>query len=72
MDKLETWVFTVFVQDGSLLGKKGAEVITVGRRVDYWEFYKMAKTIIDTAVTKGAYVNERCSTHMHVLAGYYG
>lgn len=58
--------------DGSLLGKKGAEIITVGRRVDYWEFYKMAKNIIDNAVSKGAYLNERCSVHMHALASYYG
>lgn len=58
--------------DGSLLGKEGAEIVTVGRRVDYWEFYKMAKNIIDMAKSRGAYVNERCSTHMHVLAGYFG
>ena len=64
--------------DGSLLGgeegsrKKGAEIITVGRRVDFWEFYKMTKNIIDKASEKGAYMNERCSTHMHVLGSYYG
>lgn len=58
--------------DGSLLGKKGMEIITTGRRVDYWEFYEMSKTIIDTAVARGGYVNERCSIHMHGLAGYYG
>ena len=58
--------------DGSLLGKKGAEIITVGRRVDYWEFYKMAKNIITLASNRGAYLNERCSTHMHALASYYG
>jgi len=58
--------------DGSLLGKKGAEVITIGRRVDYWEFYKMAKRIIDISVKHGAYLNERCSIHMHLLASYYG
>jgi len=57
--------------DGSLLGKKGAEVITIGRRVDFWEFYKMSRQIIESAVSKGAYVNERCSIHMHVLAAYY-
>jgi hypothetical protein len=57
--------------DGSLLGKKGAEVITIGRRIDYWEFYKMSKGIIDSAVSKGAYINERCSIHMHVLTAYY-
>lgn len=62
--------------DGSLLGKgtegKGAEIITIGRRVDYWEFFKMADTIFKSAVEKGAYVNERCSIHMHVLASYFG
>jgi len=57
--------------DGSLLGKKGAEIITVGRRVDYWEFYKMSKRIIDSATSRGAYINERCSLHMHLLASYY-
>jgi hypothetical protein len=58
-------------QDGSLLGKKGAEIITVGRRVDYWEFFKMADNIFKEASDKGAYMNERCSIHMHVLASYY-
>lgn len=58
--------------DGSLLGKKGAEIITVGRRVDYWEFFKMSKNILDLAQEKGAYLNERCSIHMHALASYYG
>ena len=60
------------VTDGSLLGKKGAEIITVGRRVDYWEFYKMARNIITLAGDRGAYLNERCSIHMHALASYYG
>lgn len=59
-------------KDGSLLGDRGMEVITVGRRVDYWEFYNMSKKIIDLATSRGAYVNERCSTHMHLLASYYG
>lgn len=58
--------------DGSLLGKKGAEIITVGRRVDYWEFFRMASNIIDLATKRGAYLNERCSIHMHALASYYG
>lgn len=58
--------------DGSLLGKKGMEVITIGRRVDYWEFHKMARHIIEESVNKGAYMNERCSIHMHALASYYG
>jgi len=60
------------VTDGSLLGKKGAEVITVGRRPDYWEFFQMSKDIIDLAVENNAYVNERCSIHAHLLASYYG
>ena len=60
------------VTDGSLLGKKGAEVITVGRRPDYWEFFKMSKDIIDLAVENNAFVNERCSIHSHLLASYYG
>jgi hypothetical protein len=57
--------------DGSLLGENGIEVVTIGRRVDYWEFYKMLKKIIDTTVAKGGYMNERCSIHQHVLASYY-
>lgn len=57
--------------DGSLLGKKGMEVITTGRRVDFWEFFHMAKNIIDRSVARGAYINERCSIHMHVLTSYY-
>jgi len=57
--------------DGSLLGQKGAEIITVGRRVDYWEFHQMAKSIIENAVSKGAWINERCSIHMHLLGSYY-
>ena len=58
--------------DGSLLGEKGIEVITVGRRIDYWEFYKMSKNINQRTVSYGGYLNERCSIHMHLLASYYG
>jgi len=60
------------VKDGSLLGQKGMEVITSGRRVDYWEFYEMSKSIIDESVKRGAYTNERCSIHLHALGSYYG
>ena len=60
------------VTDGSLLGKKGAEVITVGRRPDYWEFFKMSEKIINLASDNKAYVNERCSIHAHIIASYYG
>lgn len=59
------------VTDGSLLGNKGMEVITTGRRPDYWEFYTMYKNILDSAITRGAYINERCSIHMHILCAYY-
>ena len=57
--------------DGSLLGKRGVEVITVGRRLDYWEFYTMSKNIIDRVQQLGGYLNERTGAHMHVLSGYY-
>lgn len=59
-------------KDGSLLGDRGVEIITVGRRIDYWEFFRMSRQILDSALQKGAYMNERCSTHMHLLATYYG
>lgn len=58
--------------DGSLLGGKGVEIITTGRRVDYLEFYKMSKQIISTAVANSGYLNERCSIHAHILTSYYG
>ncbi len=58
-------------QDGSLLGDKGAEIITVGRRVDYWEFYNMSKRIIDRLLSVGGFLNERTGSHNHVLVGYY-
>jgi len=64
------------VCDGSLLGEgsegKGAEVITTGRRIDYWEFFKMITKIMKDSTDKGAYFNERCSIHVHLLASYYG
>jgi len=57
--------------DGSLLGDRGVEIITVGRRMDFWEFYKMSKKIIDQVTSKGGYLNERCGAHAHLLASYY-
>jgi hypothetical protein len=59
-------------RDGSLLGDGGTEIITCGRRVNYHEFLNMSKKIISEATNSGAYLNERCSIHMHVLASYYG
>lgn len=57
--------------DGSLKGDKGVEIITVGRRVDYWEFFTMSKNIIDKVEEYGGYLNERTGSHMHVLTSYY-
>jgi len=57
--------------DGSLAGGHGVEIITIGRRIDFWEFYKMSKNIIDAVVEKGGFLNERTSSHMHLLASYY-
>jgi hypothetical protein len=57
--------------DGSLIGGKGVEIITIGRRPDYWEFFQMSKKILDMCKEKGAYLNERCSSHMHLLTSYY-
>lgn len=61
--------------DGSLEGgeglEKGVEVTTVGKRVDYRSYYEMLKKIIDLAFSKNAYVNERCSIHVHLLLDYY-
>ena len=57
--------------DGSLSGDKGVEIITIGRRPDYWEFFRMSKKILDMCTEKGAFLNERCSSHMHLLTSYY-
>lgn len=57
-------------EDGSLV-QGGIEIPTVGRRVHWQSFYKMCKGIIDTIVAKGAFVDERCGQHYHILAGYF-
>jgi hypothetical protein len=57
-------------KDGSLLGGKGVEVATVGIRVSFWHIYNMMKKIMDACEAKGAYVNERCSIHIHLLTSY--
>lgn len=58
-------------EDGSLSGNGGVEVITVGRRIDFWEFYTMSKNVLDVVVKNGGFINERCSNHMHLLTSYY-
>lgn len=57
-------------KDGSLQHNGGVEIPTVGRRVHWNSFYSMCKNIIDSAVDKGGFVNERCGQHYHMLAGY--
>lgn len=57
--------------DGSLLGDKGVEIVTVGRRVSYQSLYEQSKSILDIVMDKGAYVNERTSIHTHLVAGYF-
>lgn len=65
------------VTDGSLLGGsnedggKGVEVTTVGRRVSFESFYDQSKAIMDSCRENGAYLNERCSMHVHLVAGYF-
>ncbi|MGD9160398.1 MAG: hypothetical protein PVG39_18425 [Desulfobacteraceae bacterium] len=58
--------------DGSLLGDHGVEIVTAGRRIDFWEFFKMANEIIKSAVKRGAWCDERCSIHTHLLTAYFG
>ena len=57
--------------DGSLGPGGGIEVITVGRRLNFKLFHKMVDHILTETEARGAYVNERCGLHMHVLNGYY-
>jgi hypothetical protein len=58
-------------KDGSLLGDGGIEVITNGRRFNYYSFLKMNKEIMDFCKAQGAYTNSRCSFHIHALASYF-
>lgn len=57
--------------DGSLKEDGGVEIPTVGRRPHFPTLYKMHKDIITECIKHGAFLNERCSIHVHVLAGYY-
>jgi hypothetical protein len=57
-------------EDGSLLGDKGIEIITTGRRFTYQSMYNMTKDIVDFSLENGAYVNCRCGLHFHILAGW--
>lgn len=57
-------------KDGSLKGDGGIEVATSGRRVEFDSVYSMISKIMNTCATKGAFVDERCSIHVHLLASY--
>lgn len=57
-------------KDGSLKGDGGIEVATVGRRVEFNTIYEMLRKIIKLCTNSGAYTDERCSVHIHLLASY--
>lgn len=54
-------------RDGSLIS--GAEIQTVGRRVDFLDLYAQYKYIYEQ-IKDNAYVNERCGLHNHILLDY--
>ena len=58
-------------KDGSLQANGGIEVPTVGRRIHWNSFYQMCKGIADPIAERGGFINERCSQHYHILAGYF-
>jgi len=57
------------VQDGSLRNA-GVEVVTVGRKVDFPSLQTMNERICTLCSDEEAFVDERCSIHYHMLAGY--
>jgi hypothetical protein len=65
----ESGVYKV-VRDGSLDGDGGIEIATVGRRVEFGSLYEMISNIMNMCEERGAFVNERCSIHIHLLASY--
>lgn len=58
------------IKDGSLKGDGGVEIITVGTRVQFKRLQSMLAGIIKEAMSVGAWTNERCSSHIHLLASY--
>lgn len=60
------------IRDGSLTGDGGAEIITCGKRVDFFSFYNMIKKIMDSVKEKDGFMDERGSIHMHILNSYFG
>ena len=57
-------------RDGSLTGDGGIEVATVGKRPTFFGVYGTLKKVIDLCLEHGAFTNERCSIHIHLLASY--
>lgn len=58
------------MKDGSLMGDGGVEVVTVGRRPQFMALHAQLKKIMSTCSKYGAFTNERCSIHIHLLASY--
>ncbi|MBW2307577.1 MAG: hypothetical protein JRG73_11655, partial [Deltaproteobacteria bacterium] len=56
--------------DGSLFGDGGVEILTIGRRMHFNAMYESISKIIRIVRKNGGWLNERCSTHMHLLASY--
>lgn len=54
--------------DGSV--PHGVEVITVGKRFDWKEFYTMNKRVMDTFHDHDIYTSHHTGMHIHLLAGY--
>lgn len=57
-------------KDNSLLGDGGVEVATVGRRPQFMAIYESMKNIMQLCEGEGAFTDERCSVHVHLLASY--
>jgi len=69
LGKLGKYGVLDIVKDGSLVGG-GVEIVTVGQRVDFWKIYNMCSKIMSEAKKCNAFVDERCSIHVHLLTGY--
>lgn len=54
--------------DGSL--NNGAEVCTIGRRVDFINLYEQYKFVTDEMIRLGAYVESRAGLHNHIMLDY--
>jgi len=57
-------------QDGSLSGDGGVEIATVGRRPQFFALYESMRHIMGLCRKYGAFTNERCSIHIHLLASH--